>query len=218
VDVSLGTGTDLWVCGCGGLGCDGGCWWWWEQGYDRTTYGGVPLWEIDRRVDVGEERAVVKPAPVDEALAALREGRYVMAKMMYLERARAEAGVDARAMRLAGLAAAGEGRFEEAERLLEEAYAADTGLEGTPMEGRLLIGGGLELREIVNGAVAHAQRTGRAASWEMVAVLMQSEGRFDVARRMAERAGDIRNAERGERNAEGSGADEVLAAATGEGS
>ena len=45
-----------------------------------------------------------------------------------------------------------------------------------------------EMRRIVTRAVAHAHRVDRPDAWFMVAVLMQAEGRDDLARRMLERA------------------------------
>ena len=193
--------------------CVHGVWPWWDcscAAYRRGTYGYGPLWGVDGRVYVdGRPGSVAVPEPpVDEGVEALRARRFAFARVVYLERATArvdaegsgeEAGVDRRALRLAGLAAAGEGRYDEAERLFEDAYGADGTLAGEPLEGATLVGGTRAMREIVNGAVAHAHRVGRAASWEMVAWLMQAEGRHDRARAMMARAERLREEGEGAR-------------------
>jgi hypothetical protein len=169
-----------------------------------STYDGWPLWEVDRRVyvDGAAPEVVVLEAPqVDEGIEALRAGRFVDARLIYLERAQERrekeesgevAGVDREALRLAGFAAAGAGRFAEAERLMTQAYEEDSSLAVSPLRGKALVGGPLEMRRLVTGAVAFAHREPSAGAWNTVAWLMQAEGRHDLARTMAERGEALR--------------------------
>ena len=171
--------------------------------YASSSYAGWPLWEVDRRVyvDGAPEVVVIEVPEPDEGLVALRTGKFNDARLIYLKRALErkekeeageETGVDREALRLAGLAAAGEGRFAEAERLMTEAYAEDPSLELTPLRGKTLVGGSREMRKLVTGAVAFAYRQPSAGAWDVVSWLMQAEGRHDMARKMAERAEGMR--------------------------
>ena len=167
----------------------------------QSTYAGGPLYEVNRLVGAGDPTVVVILEPkVDEALDALQAGRFASARLMYLERAheRSEAeadgeetGVDRTALRLAGLAAAGERRYPEADRLFTEAYSEDPSLVDRPLDGATLVRGARDIRDIVNGAVAYAYKVGTADAWKMVAWLMQGEGRNDQARAMMARADEI---------------------------
>ena len=195
-----GRGKSHWSWGCWG----GGGWGWGWLGrrvWRDTSWSGPPLVEITRRLDPAllglstEERAPA--APVDPGLEALGSGSWTRALAVYLQRAeeqrRREAedsGVerDRSDLRLAAFALAGDGQFERAERLFAEAYSEDPGLKDRAMSGEALGVRATEMRRIVTRAVAHAHRVDRPDAWFMVAVLMQAEGRDDLARRMLERA------------------------------
>lgn len=167
----------------------------------HSTYTGGPLYEVDRLVGEQSPTVIVVVQPkTDEALEALQAGKFATARLLYLARAEErrqaeedgeETRVDRTALRLAALAAAGEGRYPEADRLFAEAYEEDPLLEQRPMEGATLVGGTRQMREILNGAVAYAYKAGTPSAWKMVAWLMQGEGRYERARAMMARAEEI---------------------------
>lgn len=105
-----------------------------------------------------------------------------------LERALREAPDDPERRRLLALARAGERDFADAADQIHQVYAADPDIAVYPLDGDALFDSPLELRRLVVGAVRHAQRSGTARAWLLVAVLMQAEGRDDVAFKMLGRA------------------------------
>jgi len=82
-------------------------------------------------------------------------------------------------------------RYERAETVMALAYAANPELGVIPINDTILGEGAHRLREAVVRAVAHAQRAERPEAWLLVTVLMQAEGRQEVAARMLGRAEDL---------------------------
>lgn len=208
VESEFGAGL-IWVPGRGKSHWSWGCWdglgWGWGWSGRRvwrdTSWSGPPLVEITRRLDPAllglstEERAPA--APVDAGLEALSTGNWMRAVAVYLQRAEeqrrreaedSEVERDRSDLRLAAFALAGDGQFERAERLFAEAYSEDPGLKDRAMSGEALGIRASEMRRMVTRAVAHAHRVDRPDAWLMVAVLMQAEGRDDLARQMLQRA------------------------------
>lgn len=176
---------------------------WW-----RTQYEGYPLSETARRVDPADaSQAVVGPAPtpvvappVDEGREALRAHEYGRAIAIYErrheEQKSVEAGspsgplVDRTAMRLMSLAFVGAGRMEDGVTALSRALAEDASLARRPLDGLDLIGSRRELRRLVTQSVKFAKAMQSPDSWELVASLMEAEGRFEVAAKMRQRGSE----------------------------
>lgn len=197
-----GRGKSHWSWGCwSGVGWGWGWGWPGRTVWRDTSWSGPPLVEITRRLDPAllglstEERAPA--APVDPGLDALASGSWTRALAVYLQRAEeqrrreaedSEVERDRSDLRLAAFSLAGDGQFDRAERLFAEAYSEDPGLNDRAMSGEALGVRATELRRMVTRAVAHAHRVDRPDAWLMVAVLMQAEGRDDLARQMLKRA------------------------------
>jgi len=167
-----------------------------------------PMMEITRRIDpetqsmVGAVPSMEPPAvPPDEGLEALRTHDYARAITVYERRvqerltqeasAPAAPPADRRALRLLALALAGADRFDEAADAFNRAHAEDPGLDAQPLIGADALGSTSEMRRVVLASVRHAQKTGTAAAWRLVARLMQAEGREDQSQRMFLRAAEI---------------------------
>jgi hypothetical protein len=176
---------------------------WW-----RTQYEGYPLSETTRRVDPADKsQAVIVPAPtpvvappVDEGREALRAHEYGRAIAIYErrheEQTSVEAGspsgplVDRTALRLLAVALVGSGRMEDGVAALSRALAEDASLARRPLDGLDLIGSRRELRRLVAQAVKFAKANSSPQSWELVASLMEAEGRFEVAAKMRKKGSD----------------------------
>lgn len=176
--------------------------WWW-----RTPYQTRPLVERERRVDPSQAYAAHQPPPqapapvappIDDGVAALRASEWDRAIAVYFRRdaerrdleSRSEVAppADRTALRLAALALAGAGRHGDAELVLTRAMEEDPRLVSRPIRGDEVLGSRDTARRLVIDAVKHARSTGRPASWELVAMLMEAEGRPAVAQRMRQRA------------------------------
>lgn len=180
---------------------------------DRS-YLAAPRFEPRRRVDPASGQQPVRPqtptisaeqaaaqavTKPDEGLEALRTGAFDRAAAIYQRRAeeqtQIESGTEPRAMpdrsalRLAGLAHAGAGRFAESMQAFARAMAEDESLQRKPLDGPKLLGSRSAYRAVVTKAVRFAQK-GEAGpdGWDYVALLMDAEGRTEAASRMRERA------------------------------
>jgi hypothetical protein len=184
-----------------------------------------PLTEIARRVDpalFGEPEDDTEIEPTlrveDEALEAMRGGRYGEAARLYQMRWMAivdsELGIDegtpgaierdfvlgalgqnhAEVLRLRAVALVGARRHAHAAQELMRAYEMDPALAGRALFGKELIGDAYRLRRLVNSSVRYAHKSGDEDAWVLVAMLMQAEGREQVARRMLRRAQALRRA------------------------
>lgn len=168
-----------------------------------------PVGEIPRRIDpnsgaypaaVPQAPAPVAAAPVDEGREAFRFRDYERAAAVYARRTREQAEAEAAAtttpppdrsaQRLMGYALAGAGRLEGADQVFRDAYTQDSTLALNPIPGIELVGS-VQAREIVLNAVQYAQRTNTPDAWIMVSILMEAEGRPQVARKMRERAASL---------------------------
>lgn len=174
--------------------------WYWAEtsflglgvGYNDAIYYYPPIAGIFSQIDPNliiyppSDLDDVPPTPPTPA-ELLFEGAYVEAA----EALRAElesSPDDLERRRLLALALSGDRQFTEAADLILDVHASDPDIAVYPLDGDALFQSPLDLRRIVVGAVRHAQRTGTARSWLLVAVLMQAEGREGVAFDMIERA------------------------------
>lgn len=174
--------------------------------YWRTQYEGLPLREEQRRVDpasAGQPATVAAPPPAPPA-PAIDEGReaflardYERAIAIYERRHREQLAieesmltgqmVDRAALRLLAFAYAGAGDAAHAADLLERAQSQDASLATRRVQWPGLFESRRELRRLVNDAVKHAKKLPSRSSWELVAVLMETEGRDEVAAKMRAR-------------------------------
>jgi len=90
--------------------------------------------------------------------------------------------------RLLGAALIGDGRMREGVAVLAYAYGQNPSLAQVPLRRAEFGSGAHAVRGFVREAVAHASRAQTGEAWLVVAVLMQAEGRDQVAQRMARRA------------------------------
>lgn len=87
-----------------------------------------------------------------------------------------------------GLALIESGRVASGNELIHSIYAANPALASVSLEDTLARWGASRVRMMVSRAVTLANHTGGAADWMVVAVLMEAEGRYELAARMLERA------------------------------
>lgn len=156
------------------------------------------LIELARRYDpnlIGADPNAEPPTARKLGEAALRAGEYERAITEFAEATQeevAESGdgeqSNRQAQRLLGIAYAAAKQFDQAGTQLTEAYEADPNLRTLPIRGDDLFPSGLELNSIVSRAVGHAHRHPSYNSWFTVAVLMQAQGKNDLANTMIERA------------------------------
>ncbi len=166
------------------------------------------LVELARRYDpalIGADPNAEPPTARELGEAALRAGRYEQAITEFLEAAQQERQDNAdsdnptrQAQRLLGIAYAAAKQFDQAGTQLSEAFEVDPSLRTLPIRGNDLFPSGLELNSIVSRAVGHAHRHPSYDSWFTVAVLMQAQGKNDLANTMIERAEAARDAARPE--------------------
>lgn len=173
---------------------------WW-----RTQYEGAPLVETTRRVDPDGASAPAVPSlaispaasAVDEGREALRGRDYARAAAIYrrrdAEQRAIEAGatgaplIDRSAARLLAVAMVGEGNPAEAASILAAALGEDPALASRRLDGKDLLGSLRETRRLANEAMRHAKANPSREAWELVATLMDAEGRTVVAAQMRKR-------------------------------
>lgn len=163
------------------------------------------LIELARRYDpelIGADPNAEPPTARELGERALRAGRYDIAITEFAAAADEEQRDEAdseqpsrQAKRLLGIAHAADKQFELAGQHLTEAFETDPGLRTLPIRGEDLFPDGLELNSIVSRAVGHAHRSPSYNAWFTVAVLMQAQGKNDLANTMIERAEAARAAE-----------------------
>jgi hypothetical protein len=95
---------------------------------------------------------------------------------------------DPEVMRRLGMAMIDARNVREGVAMVALAYRTDPRLCERPVPADLLGEARADLRTAVNRVSIYANNTDLASAWLTMAVLVQSEGRTDVARRMAERA------------------------------
>lgn len=175
-------------------------WSYWRR--PSYTIGGG--WMDDPFVRYGETQQVYTPPPVaqqerlepvreltaiDYAWHHLRAGEADAAVRAFREHLRAEPQ-DADAVRGMALALMESRKFEEAIALMAHAYEMDPSLAWRPIDPNVMPRGERGVRQHLSRMVQHAHRLDTASSWLMVTVLMQAEGRENVALRMLDRARD----------------------------
>lgn len=127
-----------------------------------------------------------EPTALEKADALLMYGQSkaaVDAYRKYLE----DVPDDAAAMRSLAIGLQSIRRFDEAIAVMAMAYEKQPRLARTPID-PAMFGDSAGLRRQLNAAVSYANRVNCGSAWLFVAVLMQAEGREDVARRMVTRA------------------------------
>lgn len=105
-----------------------------------------------------------------------------------LRRHLAAAPDDVRAMRLLGLELVESGKPADAAAVIRLAYRTDPGLAREAIDPDALKISDARMRKLVVRAVTAANQAKDASSWLVVSVLMQGEGRDDLAKVMLERA------------------------------
>lgn len=95
---------------------------------------------------------------------------------------------DGMVMRSLGMALFESGQTKEAVATIAMAYRVEPSLAENPFPADVLAGGAEEVRTNIRKASVYANKTKGAAEWLTVAVLMQAEGRDDLARTMLDRA------------------------------
>lgn len=127
------------------------------------------------------------PTDYERALAALqtKEPRDAVAGLKFYLRTH---GDDAGAERLLGVSLLAAGQPAEAATAVRNAYKGDLKLAHDPISPAGLGFTEREYRDLVSRAVIQGNRDNGAASWLFVSVLMQGEGRTDLARNMLDRA------------------------------
>lgn len=169
-------------------------WNWWGWGWSRwgIWYGvpdrfyGTVDGPSDRELE-GATRPQVEYTDIELARLAMGDGEPDEAMAWYrshLDANPLEFGV----MREYAVAMLEAGRPLDAVALMGYAYGSAPGLSSVRMDEGLWGGSPLRMRASVVDAVRFAQRSPSGNSWLLVAVLMQAEGRDDVALKMLERA------------------------------
>jgi hypothetical protein len=162
----------------------------------RLVPGGVlPAgYEEGRPLAIEPEAAAVDDSALARAEAALARGQGASAAGLYRQHL-AESGdeewADGRALRLYGVALLMAGRVDEAVGPVRLAHQMSPSL-GEFGVGPGAVGGSAALRRLVVRAVRRANEVDTGSAWLLAAVLVQGEGRLDVARDFigrAERAG-----------------------------
>lgn len=132
----------------------------------------------------------VQVAPLStlqRADAAVMMGDAASAVELYQQHLKAEAEDSGAKIRLA-FAMLETGRAADATALLHMTYSDDPALADVSLESVIPAWGSGRARRLVTSAVSHANRTGAASAWMTVALLMEAEGRRELAGRMLDRA------------------------------
>jgi hypothetical protein len=155
------------------------------------------LIELARRYDpqlLGQGANAEPPSARELGERAMRAGDYSEAISLFAEASNQQQRSDGdadqpdrQAQRLLGIAHAADHQFEQAGLLLVDAFETDASLRTMPIRGDDLFESGLELNSVVSQAVGHAHRHPSYESWFTVAVLMQAQGKNDLANKMIER-------------------------------
>lgn len=140
------------------------------------------------------EQQNVAPAPAptqyDYGVEAFRM-RQSDAAVKYLTAAITKDKEDTGAMRLLALALLDTRQADDAVAMLRQAYRIDPTLASRAIDVDMLGLNSARRSDLINRAVEYANRVGSGSSWLMVSVLMQADGRFDLARRMLKRGADV---------------------------
>ncbi|MBX3387893.1 MAG: tetratricopeptide repeat protein [Phycisphaeraceae bacterium] len=139
------------------------------------------------------EQAMAAPAPApsayDYGVAAFRDGQSDAA-VKYLAEAVRKDKEDTGAMRVLALALLDTRQPDDAAAMMRRAYSLDPTLSNRDLDINALGLNAARRSSLINRSVEYANRIGSASSWLMVTVLMQADGRYELARRMLKRAAD----------------------------
>lgn len=168
--------------------------------WSRWDYPPQPIYGIYQPLPAGE--SVQAPAegeseeePPDPVLEHLKKGRYAQAAALLIERAsRAEEEARDRARTRLLLAFVGAGAMDRGIDLLTELRSENAALSAAAEEWGDLVDGPVELRRHVVRAVRYAHDVETAEAWRLVALLMQAEGRHELAEEMEQRAREAETA------------------------
>ncbi|MGH7244932.1 MAG: tetratricopeptide repeat protein [Phycisphaerales bacterium] len=132
------------------------------------------------------------PAPTafDYGVMAFRD-RQSDAAMKYLTQAIAKDKEDTAAMRVLSLAMLDMRQADDATAMIRQAYRLDPTLANSELDVNALGLTAARRSTLINRAVEYANRVGSGSSWLMVSVLMQADGRYELARRMLKRGADV---------------------------
>lgn len=158
-------------------------------------FGGV-VYLYDPNLVPGANRASAeaqKPPPAPEptafekGLLAFRAGRSADAAKIWKDVVQKD-HEDFTTMRLLSLALFETREIDNAAAMMRQAYRADPTLAGREMDTDLLNLTSSRRSILVNRASEYANRVGSASGWLSVTVLMQADGRYELARKMLKRA------------------------------
>jgi hypothetical protein len=127
------------------------------------------------------------PTDIEAALHDLQAGQFDAA-ITRLRRHLKTHLDDASAMRMLAVAMLEAKHFDDAVAMLRQAYRTEPQLSLDPIDAGQLGMDGTELRRQVSSAVLFAHRANSGSAWLTVAVLMQAEGRAQLAASMLTRA------------------------------
>jgi hypothetical protein len=143
--------------------------------------------EVVRVLPLPPQQGLGGATSLEAGTAAAMAGDYSQA-VTHLRAHVREHPEDARAARLLAISLLADGRPDDAASVLRGAYRQDARLAVEPLVPADAGLGTREVRDLVSRAVLQANRDQSASSWLVVAVLMQSEGRGELARAMLERS------------------------------
>lgn len=139
------------------------------------------------------EKAAAAPGPAptayDYGVAAFRS-QQGNAAVRYFSEAVHKDKEDTAAMRALALAFLDTRQADDAAAMMRQAYTIDPTLANHELDVTALGLNAARRSSLINRAVDYANRVGSASGWLMVSVLMQADGRFELARRMLKRAAD----------------------------
>lgn len=130
------------------------------------------------------------PTQYDYGVEAFRTRQSDVA-VKYLTAAIAKDKEDTSAMRVLALAMLDVRQADDAVAMLRQAYRIDPTLAIRGLDVDSLGLNSARRSDLINRAVEYANRVGSGSSWLMVSVLMQADGRFELARRMLKRGADV---------------------------
>ncbi|MFZ4574617.1 MAG: tetratricopeptide repeat protein, partial [Phycisphaerales bacterium] len=134
-----------------------------------------------------EQETVTDSTELDRAVEAMQAGRYDAA-VDWLRAYVRENPSDGKAMRWLSVALLSARNPDDAAAVMRMAYSTDAGLAGDPLNRYELGLNNTELRDLVVRASQYANAHDTGSAWLLVGVLMQSEGRLNLAASMFDKA------------------------------
>ena len=169
-------------------------WWGYEPYYDlgarpfRSTYSAVdPNLMPGRRAEFRDVKPQEPLTPYQLALIGFERGRYADAAAALRTHLTADPE-DVASMRLLAVALLGSRRAADASAAMRLAYAIDPVLAARPLDFGAAKLPATAPRDLVRLASTFANRAGTGSGWLLVAVLMQADGRVELADKMLDKA------------------------------